>query len=62
MAAGKKAMLTFEIFDDDQRAWLKEMSEVPSVWSGFEHSLRVTTGRRERRSPGRPSRALPVPR
>jgi tryptophan 2,3-dioxygenase len=41
---GKKAMLSFEIFDDDQRAWLKEMSEVPSVWSGFEHSLRVTTG------------------
>jgi tryptophan 2,3-dioxygenase len=41
---GKKAMLSFEIFDDDQRAWLKEMSEVPSVWSGFEHSLRTTTG------------------
>jgi tryptophan 2,3-dioxygenase len=41
---GKKAMLTFEIFDDDQRTWLKEMSEVPSVWSGFEHSLRTTTG------------------
>jgi tryptophan 2,3-dioxygenase len=41
---GKTAMLTFEIFDDDQRAWLKEMSEIPSVWSGFEHSLRVTTG------------------
>lgn len=41
---GKKAMLTFEIFDDDQRAWLKEMSEVPSVWSGFEHSLRQTMG------------------
>ena len=41
---GKRAMLTFEIFDDDQRAWLKEMSEIPSVWSGFEHSLRLTTG------------------
>jgi len=41
---GKTAMLSFEIFDDDQRAWLKEMSEVPSVWSGFEHSLRTTTG------------------
>jgi len=41
---GKTAMLTFEIFDDDQRAWLKEMSEIPSVWSGFEHSLRLTTG------------------
>jgi tryptophan 2,3-dioxygenase len=42
--AGKKAMLNFEIFDDDQRAWLREMSEIPSVWSGFEHSLRTTTG------------------
>jgi tryptophan 2,3-dioxygenase len=41
---GKKAMLSFEIFDDDQRAWLKEMSEIPTVWSGFEHSLRTTTG------------------
>lgn len=40
--AGKLAMLSFEIFDDEQRAWLKEMSEVPSVWSGFEHSLRLT--------------------
>ncbi len=42
--AGKKAMLSFQIFDDDQRAWLKEMSEIPSVWSGFEHSLRATMG------------------
>jgi len=41
---GKKAMLSFEIFDDDQRAWLKEMSEIPTVWSGFEHSLRTTAG------------------
>jgi tryptophan 2,3-dioxygenase len=40
--AGKLAMLNFEIFDDEQRAWLKEMSEIPSVWSGFEHSLRLT--------------------
>jgi tryptophan 2,3-dioxygenase len=41
---GKKAMLSFEIFDDEQRSWLKEMSEIPSVWSGFEHSLRVSAG------------------
>jgi tryptophan 2,3-dioxygenase len=41
---GKVAMLSFEIFDDEQRAWLKEMSEIPSVWSGFEHSLRMTMG------------------
>jgi len=42
--AGKQAMLSFEIFDDDQRAWLKEMAAVPTVWSGFEHSLRTTVG------------------
>ncbi len=59
---GKKAMLSFEIFDDDQRAWLKEMSEVPSVWSGFEHSLRVDDWRRERRPVGRPARAVPIAR
>ncbi len=41
---GKVAMLSFAIFDDEQRAWLKEMSEVPSLWSGFEHSLRLTMG------------------
>lgn len=40
--AGKPAMLTFEVFDDEQRAWLRTMSEVPSVWSGFERSLRHT--------------------
>ncbi len=28
----------------EQRAWLKEMSELPSVWAGFEHSLRTTLG------------------
>jgi len=42
--AGKPAMLTFELFDDAQRAWLREMSETPSVWSGFEHSLRRSLG------------------
>ena len=42
--AGKKAMLTFEIFDDEQRSWLRAMSELPSVWAGFEHSLRRTLG------------------
>jgi tryptophan 2,3-dioxygenase len=42
--AGKKAMLTFELFDDSQRRWLKAMSEAPSLWSEFEHSLRRTLG------------------
>ena len=42
--AGRRAMLTFDLFDDEQRAWLRAMSEAPSVWSGFEHSLRTITG------------------
>jgi len=41
--AGKLATLSFDLFDDEQRAWLRSMSEVPNVWSGFEHSLRLTT-------------------
>jgi tryptophan 2,3-dioxygenase len=39
---GKKAVLSYDFFDDEQRAWLKEISEKPHVWSGFEHSLRLT--------------------
>lgn len=42
--AGKHAMLSFDLFDDDQRQWLKEVSETPSIWTGFEHSLRTTIG------------------
>jgi tryptophan 2,3-dioxygenase len=42
--AGNKAMLSFELFDDGQRSWLKAMSELPSLWSDFEHSLRQTLG------------------
>ena len=41
---GKVATLSFDFFDDEQRGWLREMSDVPSVWSGFEHSLRTTVG------------------
>jgi tryptophan 2,3-dioxygenase len=41
---GKPAMLTFELFGDEQRVWLREMSELPSVWSGFEQSLRHFAG------------------
>jgi tryptophan 2,3-dioxygenase len=40
--AGKVAMLSFELFGDEQRSWLREMSEVPNVWSGFEQALRHT--------------------
>lgn len=39
---GKKAMLSFELFDEQQRSWLRQVSEAPSLWSGFEHSLRRT--------------------
>ena len=42
--AGKKAMLSFELFDDAQRSWLKVMSESPSLWAGFEYSLRLALG------------------
>ncbi|MFY9783013.1 MAG: tryptophan 2,3-dioxygenase family protein [Acidimicrobiales bacterium] len=41
---GKKAVLSFDFFDDEQRAWLRAISEMPTVWSGFEHSLRTTLG------------------
>ena len=39
--AGKPAMLTFKLFDEEQRRWLRETSEAPSLWSGFEHALRT---------------------
>lgn len=38
--AGKPAMLNFHLFDDAQRAWLRETSEAPSLLGGFEFSLR----------------------
>jgi tryptophan 2,3-dioxygenase len=37
---GRKAVLSFEFFDDEQREWLRGISELPTVWAGFEHSLR----------------------
>lgn len=37
---GVPAMLDYELFDDEHRSWLRAMSELPSVWSGFEQSLR----------------------
>jgi tryptophan 2,3-dioxygenase len=41
---GNPAVLSFDFFDEGQRTWLRSMSETPSVWSGFEHSLRTTLG------------------
>ena len=41
---GKPAMLDFPLFDDQTRAWLRAMSERPSVWSGFEFALRRLRG------------------
>jgi tryptophan 2,3-dioxygenase len=38
--AGKKAMLTFELFDAGQQQWLTEISKAPSLWTEFEVSLR----------------------
>ena len=38
--AGKKAMLSFHLFDDATRSWLTAMSEEPSLFDGFEKSLR----------------------
>jgi tryptophan 2,3-dioxygenase len=41
---GSPAVLAYEIFDEEQRRWLREMSESPSLWSGFEHALRASVG------------------
>lgn len=41
---GKVATLNFDFFDDEQRAWLRAMSERPSLWTGFTHSLRAIVG------------------
>ncbi len=42
--AGKPSMLTFALFDEEQRRWLRATSEAPSLWSGFEHALRQGLG------------------
>ncbi len=38
--AGKRAMLSFHLFNESTRSWLTEMSEAPSLLGGFEYSLR----------------------
>lgn len=40
---GKKAMLTFDLFDEATKSWLRDMSEEPNVWEGFVHSLTLST-------------------
>lgn len=44
---GRLAVLKFDFFDDDQREWLRTISQVPSVWAGFEHALRTAFGASE---------------
>jgi tryptophan 2,3-dioxygenase len=41
---GNRAMLSFRLFDDQQRHWLQEVSEAPSLLGGFEFSLRHALG------------------
>jgi len=38
---GKEAMLNFELFDNEQKAWLKDISLRPTLWDGFCQSLGV---------------------
>jgi tryptophan 2,3-dioxygenase len=40
--SGVPEMLTFHLFDDVQRAWLRDMSQSPSLWDSFVFSLRHT--------------------
>lgn len=44
---GSPAVLDYDIFDDDQRRWLREMSEAPNVWGGFERAMRAGVGATE---------------
>ena len=40
---GKPAMLDFHLFDEDTRSWLRAASDAPSLWGGFEYSLRQSS-------------------
>jgi tryptophan 2,3-dioxygenase len=44
---GSSAVLSYDIFDDEQRRWLREMSEAPNIWNGFERALRHAMGASE---------------
>jgi tryptophan 2,3-dioxygenase len=41
---GSPAVLTYDVFDDEQRRWLREMSEAPNLRDGFERALRQSMG------------------
>ncbi|HEY1761708.1 MAG TPA: tryptophan 2,3-dioxygenase family protein [Acidimicrobiales bacterium] len=41
---GSPAVLTYDIFDEEQRRWLREMSEAPNLRDGFERALRQSMG------------------
>lgn len=42
--AGRPAMLHFELFDDEQRAWLAGVANETNIWSAFEAGLRRESG------------------
>jgi tryptophan 2,3-dioxygenase len=44
---GSPAVLSYDIFDDEQRQWLREVSEAPNLWDGFERALRHSVGAAE---------------
>jgi tryptophan 2,3-dioxygenase len=41
---GNKAMLHFELFDEEVRAWLTDISQELNIWDGFVHSLTHLVG------------------
>ena len=42
--AGRPAMLHFELFNDEQRAWLGDVSHETNIWTAFEAGLRHEWG------------------
>jgi tryptophan 2,3-dioxygenase len=44
---GSPAVLSYDIFDDEQRRWLREVSEAPNLRDGFERALRQCVGASE---------------
>jgi tryptophan 2,3-dioxygenase len=44
---GSPAVLSYDIFDEEQRQWLREVSEAPNLWDGFERALRHSVGAAE---------------
>jgi tryptophan 2,3-dioxygenase len=44
---GSPAVLSYDIFDDEQRRWLREISDAPNLWDGFARALRRSVGASE---------------